>query len=83
MLSNKQSVEEVLIQRAVKKTIQILYDKGLFDEHDNADDVLKSYLHIEVNQRRRRNLHEVNDVFQGFYSYVRFEKKSKIKYKNS
>ena len=28
---NKQSVEEILIQRAVKTTIQILYDKGLFD----------------------------------------------------
>ena len=27
----KQSVEEILIQRAVKTTIQILYDKGLFD----------------------------------------------------
>ena len=28
---NKQSVEEILVQRAVKTTIQILYDKGLFD----------------------------------------------------
>ena len=28
---NKQPVEEILIQRAVKTTIQILYDKGLFD----------------------------------------------------
>ena len=27
----KQSVEDILIQRAVKTTIQILYDKGLFD----------------------------------------------------
>ena len=34
---NKQSVEEVLIQRAVKTTIQILYDKGLFDNYQNAD----------------------------------------------
>ena len=30
LLSNKQSVEEVLVQRALKTTIQILYDKGLF-----------------------------------------------------
>ena len=30
-LYNKQSVEEILVQRAVKTTIQILYDKGLFD----------------------------------------------------
>ena len=28
---NKQNVEEILIQRAVKRTIQTLYDKGLFD----------------------------------------------------
>ena len=28
---NKQSVEDILIQRAVKTTIQILYDKGLFE----------------------------------------------------
>ena len=34
---NKQSVEEILIQRAVKTTIQILYDKGLFDKFQNAD----------------------------------------------
>ena len=34
---NKQSVEEILFQRAVKTTIQILYDKGLFDNFQNAD----------------------------------------------
>ena len=34
---DKQSVEEILIQRAVKTTTQILYDKGLFDNYDNAD----------------------------------------------
>ena len=28
---NKQRMEEILIQRAVKTTIQTLYDKGLFD----------------------------------------------------
>ena len=28
---NKQSLEDILFQRAVKTTIQILYDKGLFD----------------------------------------------------
>ena len=41
---NKQSVEEILIQRAVKTTIQILYDKGLFDKFQNADKVLEDYL---------------------------------------
>ena len=28
---NKQIVEDILIQRAVKTTIQVLYDRGLFD----------------------------------------------------
>ena len=28
---NKQSVEDILVQRAVIKTIQVLYDKGLFN----------------------------------------------------
>ena len=41
---NKQSVEEILIQRAVKTTIQILYDKGLFDNYTNADKVLEDFL---------------------------------------
>ena len=41
---NKQNVEEILIQRAVKTTIQILYDKGLFDNYANADKVLEDFL---------------------------------------
>ena len=41
---NKQSAEEILIQRAVKTTIQILYDKGLFDNYANADNVLEDFL---------------------------------------
>ena len=41
---NKQSVEEVLIQRAVKRTIQILYDKSLFDHYANADKVFEDFL---------------------------------------
>ena len=36
---NKQNVEDILVQRAVKTTIQILYDKGLFDKYANADKV--------------------------------------------
>ena len=36
---NKQSVDEILIQRAVKTTMQILYDKGLFDKHANVDKI--------------------------------------------
>ena len=41
---NKQSVEDILIQRAVKTTIQILYDKGLFDNYANANKVLEDFL---------------------------------------
>ena len=52
---NKQSVEEVLIQRAVKTTIQILYDKGLFDNYANADKVLEDFLFVT---RRRGDLSE-------------------------
>ena len=40
---NKQSVEEILIQRAKETTIQILYDKGLFDNFQNADKVLEDF----------------------------------------
>ena len=59
---NKQSVEEILIQRAVKTTIQILYDKGLFDNYANADKVLEDFL---FTTRRRGDLSEqVNDNIQ-------------------
>ena len=40
---NKQSAEEILIQRAVKTTIQVLYDRGLFDTFQNADKVLEDF----------------------------------------
>ena len=54
---NKQSVEEILIQRAVKTTIQILYDRGLFDNYQNADKVLEDFL---FTTRRRGDLSEEN-----------------------
>ena len=54
---NKQSVEEILVQRAVKTTIQILYDKGLFDNYANADKVLEDFLFVT---RRRGDLSEDN-----------------------
>ena len=54
---NKQSVEDILIQRAVKTTIQILYDKGLFDNFQNADKVLEDFL---FTTRRRPDLTEDN-----------------------
>ena len=67
MLSNKQSVEEVLIQRAVKMTVQKHYDKGFFDNYDNADEVLKDYFFVE---RRKPDLDPINDndnVIQWFH----------------
>ena len=41
---NKQPVEENLIRRAGKTTIQILYDEGLFDKYANSEEVLKNFL---------------------------------------
>ena len=59
---NKQSIEEILVQRAVKTTIQILYDKGLFDNYAKADKVLEDFL---FTTRRRGDLSEqVNDNIQ-------------------
>ena len=52
---NKQNVEDILIQRAVKTTIQILYDKGLFDNYANADKVLEDFL---FTTRRRPDLED-------------------------
>ena len=49
---NKQSVKEILIKRAVKTTIQILYDKFLSDNFQNADKVLEDFLFTT----RRRGL---------------------------
>ena len=54
---NKQNIEEILVQRAVKTTIQILYDKGLFDNYANADKVLEKFL---FTTRRRPKLSEKN-----------------------
>ena len=53
----KRNVEEILIQRAVKTTIQIFYDRGLFDNFQNAEEVLKDFL---FTTRRRPDLSEDN-----------------------
>ena len=54
---DKQAVEEILIRRAVKTTIQVLYDRGLFDNYANADKVLEDFLFVT---RRRGDLSEKN-----------------------
>ena len=57
---NKQIIEDILIQRAVKTTIQILYDTGLFDKFQNADKVLEDFL---FTTRRRGDLSDqINDT---------------------
>ena len=61
---NKQSVEDILIRRAVKATIQILYDKGLFDNFQNAEEVLIDFLFVTS---RREDLEELNDVVQRIF----------------
>ena len=59
---NKQNIEEILIQRAVRTRIQILYDKGLFDTFQNADKVLEDFLFTTI---CREDLSEqINDDFQ-------------------
>ena len=58
---NKQSVEDILIQRAVTTTIQLLYDKGLFDNFQNADKVSEDF---SFTTRLRGDLEEVNDDIQ-------------------
>ena len=45
---NKQNVEDILIQRAVKTTMQILYDKGLFDNYANADKILEDFFYYKT-----------------------------------
>ena len=45
--NNKESVE-VLIQRALKTTIQILYDKGLFDSYSNTDKILQNFFYYKT-----------------------------------
>ena len=60
--NNKQNLEDIFIQRAVKTTIQIVYDQGLFDNYANADKVLEDFL---FTIRRREDLSEqVNDDAQ-------------------
>ena len=61
---NKQSVEDISIQRAVKTTIQILYDKGSFDNYTKADKVVEDFSFVT---RSRDDLSEqVIDDIQWF-----------------
>ena len=66
--------------------MQTLYAVGLFDRFDNADEILKTYLLTDaVDKRRESCSEELNDdnVIQWYYSQIRLERSSNIKYKNS
>ena len=54
---DKQSVEEILIPRAVKITLETLFRKGFFDISPSAEAVLKGFLSVT----RRADLEKVND----------------------
>ena len=45
---NKHYVEKNSIQRAMKTTIEILYDKDLFDNYANADEVSKKFVRYKA-----------------------------------
>ena len=53
----KHNKEDCLVERAVVTTIEVLYEKGVFDNYKNgnADELLKDYL---LTERRRPDLEE-------------------------
>ena len=53
---NKQSVEEISIQRAVKTTIQVLYDKDLFDNYANADKSFRFFVYYKTRSMTLTNI---------------------------
>ena len=52
LFSDKQS-DEISIEGAVETTLQNFHDKDLFDKNDNANEVAKDYVLIEVRERHR------------------------------
>ena len=46
--SNKQYVEEVLIQKTAKTTLQRPFDKGFFDSNANADKVVEDFFYSQT-----------------------------------
>ena len=59
---NKQFVEDLSTQRAIKTTIQTLYDKSLLDNYANADKFLEKFSFTTT--RRGDLLEQVNDFIQ-------------------
>ena len=63
---NKQNVEDILIQRPVKTTIQILYDKGLFDKFQNADKVLEHFFYNKEKRWSIRRKYIITFITHGY-----------------
>ena len=61
-----------MIQRAVKTTIQKLYDKVIFDNYSNADTVLQEFLF--TTSRRGYLTEQVNDAIQWICSQMQIKK---------
>ena len=52
----------------MKSILQILYDKGLSDIFENADQVLKYHLLFDVNEKRRPDLDSLTVNIERLYS---------------
>ena len=67
-----------MIEKSVKTTMQSFYDKEILDNYDNAFEVLKDYLLIEVNGRRGPDLNLSKDdvVIQWFFHKYGLRKKA-------
>ena len=72
-----------LIESAVKATLQIFYDKGLFDSYDDADEVFKDYRALNGRPRGSKGPPEgflwnhrpkqiLTDLLQGLYTQKQF-----------
>ena len=64
------------LERLWKRLSKNFMIRDFFDNYNNTDEVIKEYLLIENNERRRPDLVELDEdnVIQGFYSYIQFEK---------
>ena len=61
----------------MRTTIQILFDRGLFDGFHNAAEVSKDFLFLT---RRRGDLGENKRSFLKIFLIITFSKKNNIKY---
>ena len=61
LLGNKESVEEILIQKTKKTDVQKHLDTNFFDKYDKTDEVLKAFSFVE---RRGSNLLTIKDFIR-------------------